>query len=212
MVGIDKDTGIFKSALHIDIVQMYQIFVVVVGAALAEIINVAAQNRVGIRITVGLDFPASVEEGMTTLGSYDTVHHNGEVTTGRVLHADRNTDTAGGQTMLLVLYGTGTDRCVGQDIGDITVIFRVKKLVGTGQAGFTDRTGMQITDLDQTLKHIRSLIRIGLVHQTFVTGAGGTRFVCIDTRDNKKLVLDLLLHFGETVGIIKYRIPDPGDR
>ena len=48
MVGIDKDTGIFKSALHIDIVQMHQIFIMVVRAALAEIINVAAQDRVGV--------------------------------------------------------------------------------------------------------------------------------------------------------------------
>lgn len=147
MVGIYDDAGVFESFGHINVVELYQILVVVVGATLAEVVYVTSENGMGVGITVGLYFPASVQKGVGTLGCHDAVHHDGEVAAGGVFHTDRDPDTAGCQAVLLVLYRACADSRVGQDIGDITVIFRVQHFICTGHAGFADSTGMQIPNL-----------------------------------------------------------------
>ena len=51
----------------------------------------------GVRITVTCDFPAPVEKGVTGLGGDDGVHHDRQIATSGIFHADRDLDAAGGQ-------------------------------------------------------------------------------------------------------------------
>lgn len=113
MVGIYDNAGIFEPFFHINIVELYQIFIMIVGTALAEVVYVTSENGMGIGVAVSLYFPASVQEGVGTLGCHDTVHHDGEVAAGGIFHTYRDTDAAGCQTMLLVFYRAGADGGVG---------------------------------------------------------------------------------------------------
>ena len=49
------------------------------------------------------------ENDVTVLCGDDGVHHNRDISAGWVLHTCRDADAAGGQTVLLVFDGTGTD-------------------------------------------------------------------------------------------------------
>ena len=62
--------------MFIQTVYPQQIFVVVIGSAATGIINIAAQNSMGIGVATGSHFPASIDEGMAGLGSYDGIDHD----------------------------------------------------------------------------------------------------------------------------------------
>ena len=55
-----------------------------------------------------------------------------------------------------------------------------------------------------SLVRIRSLFRIRLMDHTFVSVSGGTRFVCINARDDQEFVLKILLYSGKTAKIIHH--------
>ena len=51
---------------------------------------------------------------MWMLCSVNGVQHNCKVTTGRVFHAGSNIKTADRKTVVLILYGAGTDGNIGE--------------------------------------------------------------------------------------------------
>ena len=65
---------------------------------------------------------------------------------------------------------------------------------------------MQFTDSHQTCQHVRFFLRVRLMEKAFVTLAGGSRFIGIDTRDQKQTVAHLILDFRQSSHIITYGI------
>ena len=56
-------------------------------------VDIAAQNRVGQGIAVGMDFPSAENKGVLLLGGVDGIKHHGKVAAGRVFHAGREACT-----------------------------------------------------------------------------------------------------------------------
>ena len=159
-----------------------------------------------IRIPGRLDFPAAVNKLLRILCCNDRIHHNRDISAGRIFHTGRDTDAAGYDAVLLILHRTCAYRHIGQQIRQIAVILRIKHLFRAGKSCLTDHTCMHLTDRDDTGKHIFLAFRIRLVKHPLITETGCTRLVGIDSWDDEDLVLDLLVNPGQPVHIIQYRI------
>ena len=61
------------------------------------------------------------------------VEHDGYISTSGVLHSDGNAQTAGGETVLLVFHRASTHGNVGQQVGQIAVVFGIQHLVRAGK-------------------------------------------------------------------------------
>ena len=107
---------------------------------------------------------------------------------------------------MLVLNGTCTNRDVGKQIVDIAIVFRIKHLIGAGQAGLLDGICMELSHRDDACEYIRLLFRIRLMDETLVALSGRARLVCINTRDQKDPVADLVLYLRKAVDVIEYRV------
>ena len=154
------------------------------------------KNGMSKFITCGLYFPASVDEAMSALSSYNRVEHNCEVTAGRVLHTCRNIHAADSQTMLLVFYRTCTDCDIGEKIGKITVILRIKHLICAGHAAGLNCMDMHFTDGDEAGKKVRLFFGIRLMHHTLIAFSCCSWFVCVNTWNDQNLVSYLLLNIA----------------
>ena len=139
---------------------------------------------------------------MACLGSDNRIQHNRIVAAGRVLHSGRNIHAADRQSVLLILHGTGSDGYVGEDVLHIGPILRIEHLICRSQTTFRNRTKMHLSHGDQTLLQIRLLLRVRLVHHTLIALPCGTRLICIDSRNQDQLILDLLLDLREAGDII----------
>ena len=115
MVGVYDDSRVDQFCLRglIDFLIMFQkilqVLVMVVWHISSEFVYITTKNRMCIRVTRSFYFPSTVQEHVTVLCGDDGVHHNGDISAGWVLHTCRDADAAGGQTVLLVFDGTGTD-------------------------------------------------------------------------------------------------------
>ena len=104
--------------------------------ALLCVVGVAPENGVGIGVPGGGGLPAPVDEGMAVLGGVDRIHHDGQVASGGVLHAHGHGDTGAGEPVLLVLYGTRSDGHIGEQVGNIRPVFRIKHFIRCSQTAF----------------------------------------------------------------------------
>ena len=121
---------------------------------------------------------------MAILRRMDGIQHNRKVSAGGVLHAYRNVDAAGYQTVLLVLHGAGADGDIGKKIFYIGKVLRVQHLVSCGHAGLLDGTDVHMAQGDDACQRVRLLLRIRLMHDTLVAVAGGTGLVGVDPGDD----------------------------
>ena len=86
------------------------------------------------------------------------------------------------------------------------MILRIKHLVCTGEACLLSSPQMKLPDSDDTAQHVLLFLRIRLVQHALVAEAHRTRFVCVDSRHDKYLVLHLILNISQTSDILHYRI------
>ena len=136
----------------------------------------AAQNNMGQRISGGFHLIAPVNKMMRMLGGINGIQHNGEITTGRILHAGRDIHTADYQTMLLILNRAGTDGHIGENIVQISPVFRIKHLIGSRKAGRLYRMHMHFPKCNQSMQKIRFFLGIRLVKNSLIAFSGCTRF------------------------------------
>ena len=206
VVGIDNDGRIEQAALLVTLVQADQILIVVVGDGLAGGILIAAHDGVGIGVTLALDLPAAVDEGMLVLSGGDGVHHDRDVAAGGVLHTDGDIQTAGGQTVLLILGRARADCDIREQVGEIAVIFGIEHFIGTAEAVVAQGGHMQLADGDDALEHIGSFVGVGLVEHALVAVAGGAGLIGIDTGDDHHAILHALLYAAQSADVIEYRL------
>ena len=166
------------------------------------LVRITSEDGVGPGIAVRMGFPTAVDEGVGALGCDNGVHHDVVVAACRILHAYGNFDSAGGQPVLLVLDGSGSDSDVAQDIVQIFVVLRIEHLVGKDETGLLNSMHVQVTGCQDSLVQIRFACRIRLVDKTFVALACRTGLVCIDSGDNHYLVTDLLLNRNKTGHVV----------
>ena len=79
----------------------------------------------GMNAAVRAVVRAGINKGMGMLCCIYGIQHYREISAGWILHTCRYIKTADGQTVLLILYGTGADCHIGEDVGYITPVLRV---------------------------------------------------------------------------------------
>lgn len=107
--------------------------------------------------------------------------------------------------MLLVFYRTCTDSNVGEQVVNVTPVFRIKHFVGRGQTTFFNGTDVQLTHCNQSGNHIRSFLRVRLGSNTFIAFAGCSWLIGVDTRDNNQTVFDIFCNFGQAADVVADR-------
>ena len=125
MVRIDHAGRILQIHFFVHIPQTDQIFIMVVGNVGTMLVGSTTQHGVSQIISMGIYFPAGINKGMGMLCCIYGIQHYGEISAGWILHPCRYIKTADGQTVLLILYGTGADCHIGEDVGYITPVLRV---------------------------------------------------------------------------------------
>ena len=153
-------------------------------------------------ITSCFNFPASVNETMRTLCSNDRVQHNAIITAGRVFHAGRHIHTTDGKAMLLIFNRTGTDSYIRENVGKITIVFRIKHFICAGESAFLNCVNMHFTNGNQPGKHIGCFFRIWLMNHTFVSFTCSTWLIGINSWNDQNFVCNFILHFTQTKKII----------
>ena len=83
--------------------------------------------------------------------------------------------------MLLILDRTGTNGNIGENVGQIPPVFRIKELIGCGKTGYFDCFGMKTTCCDDSLEKIRFFFRIRLMQNAFIAVTGRTGLAGLDS-------------------------------
>ena len=203
MVAIDDDSRVGEGTFSIKVEDLLQVLVVVVRHAGAEMVHVAAEDGMGERISRGVDFPAVEEEVLLILRSFDGVHHDGEVAGGRILHADRDTGAACDHAVELVLDGTRADRAVGEEVGEVAVVFRIEDLFGAGEAGLFDDVDVHAADGFDAFHHVLIALGIRLVEHAFIAFTDGSRLIRVDSWHNEELVLHFVSDFRKARAVVE---------
>ena len=206
VVAVDDAGGVLDALFRVQLVQLLQVFIVVVGAAVALFVHIAAHDGVGVRVARGLDLPAAVEERVVAHRRIDGVHHHAQVAARGVLHADGHINTARDEAVLLILDRARADSDIAQNVGEIAVVFGIEHLVGAGKAGLLHRAGVEAADGDDALEHVGLFARVGLVEHALVARAVGARLVRVDARDDQDLILDLFLQGDEAADIVHHAV------
>ena len=136
VIRINNTCRILQITLTVHITEETKILIMVVRLALTVLVHCTAEDCVSVRIAIRVNLPAAENEGMTMLRGHDGVQHNRIITTGGILHAGADIHTADSQTVLLIFHRTGTDCHIGEQIGKIAVVLRIKHFIGSGKAGF----------------------------------------------------------------------------
>ena len=206
MVSIDDDRHIFKVSFAVAFIQREEILVVVVRHILTVVIDEATEDSVSERITLGKNFPASVEEFMGILSSNDRVEHNGYISACGVFHTDGDIHTAGGKSMLLILDRASTDSDVREQVGEVAVIFGIEHLIGTEETCFLDSLCVQVSDREQTCEQILGFLGVGLMSHSHISLACSAGLICIYSGYDYELVTDLFGDLSKARGIVKHSI------
>ena len=183
MVGIHDAGRILQIPLGIQPEQQLQILIVVIRDALVMLVDGAPQDTVGQRVSRRLHFPGTENEIMAMLRRIDRIQHDVQRAAGRVFHADRHIDAAGGQTVLLILHRTGADGNVGQHIGQIAEVLRVQHFISRCKACLLNHLHMKAPDCHKPLVHVGLLLRIRLVQHALVAAARRPRLIGVDARN-----------------------------
>ena len=136
------------------------------------------------------------------LSSNNRVEHYGHITAGRVLHTCRYVKTADGHTMLLILYGTGTDCHIRKQICQIPPVFRIEHLICCGKSGLLDVADVKFTDGNEAFQKVRCCFRVRLMNHSLVSFTGSTWLVGINTWNDDAFIFNLLLDRNQTVQVI----------
>ena len=203
MVAVDDDGGISERSFSIQVENLLQVLVVVVRHAGAEMVYVAAEDGMGERISCGVDFPAVEKEVLLILRGFYGVHHDGEITGGRVLHADRDTGAAGDHAVELVLDGTSADRAVGEEIRKVAVVFRIEDLFSAGEAGLFDDVDVHAADGLDAFHHVLIALGIRLVEHAFIAFADGPWLIRVDSGHDEELVLHFVSDFRKARAVVE---------
>ena len=203
MIAVDNDGGIGEGTFSIKVEDLLQVLVVVVRHAGAEVVHVAAEDGMGERISCGVDFPAVEEEVLLILRGFDGVHHDGEVAGGRILHADRDTGAAGDHAVKLILDGTCADRAVGEEVGEVAVVFRIEDLFSAGEAGLFDDVDVHAADGLDAFHHVFIAFGVRLVEHAFVAFADGSRLIRVDSGHDEELVLHFICDFCKARAVVE---------
>ena len=203
MIAVDDDGGIGERSFAIQVEDLLQVLVVVVRHAGAEVVHVAAEDGMGERISCGVDFPAVEEEVLLILRGFDGVHHDGEVSGGRVLHTDRDTGAACDHAVELVLDGTRADRAVGEKIREVAVVFRIEDLFSAGEAGLFDDVDVHASDGFDAFHHVFIAFGVWLVEHAFVAFADGSRLIRVDSWHDEELVLHFVSDFRKARAVVE---------
>ena len=65
---------------------------------------------------------------------------------------------------------------------------------------------MKLSDCQKSLKQIRCFFRVGLVKNAFVAVAGGSGLIGVDSGDDEKTILRILLNTDQPGNIVTDRI------
>ena len=157
-------------------------------------------------VSLGGDLPASVDEGVGVLGGVNGIQHYGYGAAGGIFHPGGHVKAADGNTMLLVLYGTGSDGYVGKDVRNVPPIFRVEHFVRRSQTRLNHGTDMHFPHGDQAGQKIRFFFGVRLMHDPLIAFSGGPGLVGIDSGNQNQLVLYFIVYPCKTVHIVTYGI------
>ena len=108
--------------------------------------------------------------------------------------------------MLLVFNRSCAYGNIGKQIVKIAVIFGIEHLVRTGETGFVQRAHMKLANCDNAPQQVAFSAWVGLVEHTLVAVTRCSRLVGVDTRNNKNLVLDLLLQRSKAGNIVHHAV------
>ena len=206
VVGVHNDGGVVQAGLPIELQQVPEVLIMIIGMGAAEAVHIAPEDGVGEGIASGADFPVPVDEFLGALGRGDGVHHHGDITGGGVLHAHGDIQAAGHQAVLLVFHGAGADSHIAQQVRKIAVVCGIEHLFRTGEAGFPDDPHMELADGDDAGQEILLLFRIRLVEHALVAHALGAGLVGIDPGNDEKLFADLTVHFRQAGHVFQHRV------
>ena len=206
MVGIHNNCRILQLTFCVHINNDFQHLIMVVGEAVADGVNITAQNRMRQRIALSAYLPATEQKFLLMLRRRHTVEHNGQIAAGRILHANGNAYAAGNHTVELVLAGACADCGIAQQIGQIAENLRIENFLRTGQTGFFYHAHVHFADSDNTAQHILFTLGRRLVQHTLIAYADSTRLVGVQTRYDKNFVLHLFLQLGQTINIVQHSV------
>ena len=68
VIGVNDQGDVLQAAGSVSVVQIFQIFKMVIGDGFAVLVDIAAHNGVGQIVAGGFHFPAAINKGMA--GSY----------------------------------------------------------------------------------------------------------------------------------------------
>lgn len=204
MIGIDDDRRVCEIALVVRLVERAQVLIVVVRHAVAETVDIAAQDGMGQRIARRADLPATEQELLRVLCRLDRVEHDRDVARRRVLHADRDADAARDHAVELVFNRACADRRIRQQVRQIAVDFRIEDFLCTREARLAHDARIHLADRDDAAEHVFLALRVRLVQHALVTDADRARLARVEARHDEDLVLDLLLYRHETVHVIEH--------
>ena len=207
VIGIHHHGGIDQlGALCVELGQVSQILVVVVGQAVSLLVDVATKDSVSQGVARGLHLPAAEDEGVRLLGRGQGVHHDRQIASCGVLHAYGAGHAAGYQAVLLIFHRAGTHSHVGKKIVQVAVISGVKHLVGGGETELGQHPGVELTNGQNALVHIRRVVGVGLMEHTLVALAGGAGLTRVDAGDQDQLISYLVLQKTETADVLDHRL------
>ena len=107
--------------------------------------------------------------------------------------------------VLLVLHRTGPHRHIGQQVGQVQVVFRVQHFVGAGEARLGNCPQVDVPDGDDALEHVRLMGGIGLVDHSLVALPVGAGLVGVDAGNDQQLFLHLLLDPDQPGDVVQHR-------
>ena len=178
----------------------------VVGDALPVLVHRAAQDGVCQWVARTLHLPAAEDEVVGQLGRHNGVEHHGQVAAGGVLHANRHVAAAGHQAVELVFHGAGAHGHVGHQIRKIAHVFRVEHLIRGGEARLPHHPHVHVADCQNTLEHVRFLLRVRLMDHTHVALAGGPGFIGVNSGNNDQTVFCFFLNLDQPGRIVHHRV------
>ena len=100
---------------------------------------------------------------------------------------------------------TLSDGDVGQQIGDVGIVFGIQHLVRRGQAADADGVDVQLPYGEDAFEDVLLAVRIGLGEHALIPHALGARLVGVDARHDDDLVLDLLVELAEALDVVEHR-------
>ena len=206
VVRVHDHSRVRQPALPVKSEQLPQVFIMVVRVAPAEVVHIPPQDRMRQRIPGRMHLPRAEDELLRALGRGDRVHHHADIPGARVLHSDRNTQSARHQPVLLILHAPRADRHIAQQVREVAVVGGIKHLVRAAESGLPQDPRMHLPDGDDARQQVLFPVHVRLVQHSLVADAPGPRLVGIDPRDNHQPFLHLPGQLRQAVHVVQDRV------